>query len=69
MNEYTKTNVRNDFKHARYLMNAIDSMITGNDLHGEDYEESSEFGQAINELVASVGTALAYRIERSPSGY
>ena len=69
MYEYTKTNVRNDFKHARYLMNAIDSMLTGNDLHGEDYEESEEFGQAINELIACAGTALAYRMERSPSGY
>lgn len=67
MYDYNKKDVRNNFSHARYLMQVVNQMITGDEL--EDYTEGGEFGQIVNELVASVSTVLAYRMERSPSGY
>lgn len=61
MYEYKIKDVKSDFTYARGLMRYIEANIGKN----EDWSESGEFGQAVNELIASVGTSLAYRMERT----
>lgn len=61
MFEYKIKDVKADFTYARQLMREIEKTIGKN----TDWEETGEFGQLVNDLVASVSTALAYREERN----
>lgn len=57
MYEVSKGRVRSEFSYARKLMSEIDKMM----VTATDFTESGELGQAINELIASVSTALEWR--------
>lgn len=61
-NSTTKTEVRKDFSHARYLMQVADKMMSDKTI--TDFSESSDFGQVALELVASVSTLLQWLQEQ-----
>jgi hypothetical protein len=61
-NSTTKTEVRKDFSHARYLMQIADKMMSDKSI--TDFSESSDFGQVALELVASVSTLLQWLQEQ-----
>jgi len=60
----TKSNVRSDFKHARFLMQEAEKIMK-NSKNIEDWRESSEAGQIALELSASASTFLQYVYEKS----
>jgi 5-bromo-4-chloroindolyl phosphate hydrolysis protein len=49
----TKSDVRSNFKHARFLMQEAEKIMK-NSKNIEDWQESSQAGQIALELVASV---------------
>ena len=61
-NSTTKTEVRKDFSHARYLLQVADKMMSDKSI--TDFSESSDFGQVALELVASVSTLLQWLQEQ-----
>ncbi len=65
-NSTTKTEVRKDFSHARYLMQVADKMLSDKSI--TDFSESSEFGQVALELTASVSTLLQWLQEQEEKG-
>jgi hypothetical protein len=65
-NSTTKTQVRSDFSHARYLMQVADKMLSDKSI--TDFSESSEFGQVALELTASVSTLLQWLQEQEEKG-
>jgi hypothetical protein len=62
----TKTQVRSDFSHARYLMQVADKMMSDKSI--TDFSESSDFGQVALELTASVSTLLQWLQEQEEKG-
>ena len=62
----TKTQVRSDFSHARYLMQVADKMMSDKSI--TDFSESSDFGQVALELTASVSTLLQWLEEQEMKG-
>ena len=58
----TKTDVRTNFSHARFLMQTADKMLSDKSI--TDFSESSEFGQVALELTASVSTLLQWLQEQ-----
>ena len=60
----TKSDVRSDFKHARFLMQEAEKIMK-NSKNIEDWRESSEAGQRALELSASASTFLQYVYEKS----
>lgn len=60
----TKSDVRSDFKHARFLMQEAEKIMK-NSKNIEDWRESSEAGQIALELSASASTFLQYVYEKS----
>jgi hypothetical protein len=60
----TKSDVRADFKHARFLMQEAEKIMK-NSKNIEDWRESSEAGQIALELSASASTFLQYVYEKS----
>jgi hypothetical protein len=61
-NSTTKSEVRKDFSHARFLMQTADKMMSDKSI--TDFSESSDFGQIALELVASVSTLLQWLQEQ-----
>jgi len=61
-NSTTKTDVRQNFSHARFLMQTADKMLSDKSI--SDFSESSDFGQVALELVASVSTLLQWLQEQ-----
>jgi len=61
-NSTTKTDVRQNFSHARFLMQTADKMLSDKTI--TDFSESSDFGQVALELVASVSTLLQWLQEQ-----
>lgn len=61
-NSTTKTDVRQNFSHARFLMQTADKMLSDKTI--TDFSESSEFGQIALELTASVSTLLQWLQEQ-----
>ena len=64
MNNYktTKSQVRSNFSHARYLMTLADKMMKDKTI--TDFSEPSDFGQIANELVACVSTLQVWLDEQ-----
>jgi hypothetical protein len=60
----TKSEVRSDFKHVRFLMQEAEKIMK-NSKNIEDWRESSEAGQIALELSASASTFLQYVYEKS----
>jgi hypothetical protein len=60
----TKSEVRADFKHVRFLMQEAEKIMK-NSKNIEDWRESSEAGQIALELSASASTFLQYVYEKS----
>lgn len=60
----TKSDVRSDFKHVRFLMQEAEKIMK-NSKNIEDWRESSEAGQIALELSASASTFLQYVYEKS----
>ena len=60
----TKSDVRSDFKHARFLMQEAEKIMK-NSKNIEDWRDSSEAGQIALELSASASTFLQYVYEKS----
>ena len=59
----TKSSLKKDFTYARNLMRLIEQAVQ----HEEritDWSEGGDLGQAINELIAVVSNASAYRVGR-----
>jgi hypothetical protein len=56
----TKSSMRRDFTYARHLMGLIQQAIK-NEENIKDWSEEGDLGQAINELIAIVSNASAYR--------
>lgn len=52
----SKVQVKRDFRYAREMMRYIEQ-----NLNTDDYSESGDLGQAINELIACANTAHEYR--------
>jgi nucleoside-diphosphate-sugar epimerase len=56
----TKSSMKRDFTYARHLIRLIEQAIQ-NEESIEDWSEAGDLGQTINELVAIVSNASAYR--------
>ena len=63
-NDYTttKTQVRRDFAHARYLMRLVSKMMSDKTI--TDYSNDTEFGQIVNELVACASSITVWQEEQ-----
>jgi hypothetical protein len=59
----TKSEVKNDFAYARFLMREIEKALK-NSKEITDFSESSELGQMGLELMATTGTFLQFLQER-----
>jgi hypothetical protein len=59
--EYTKTDVRSDFKYARLLMANINTMMKQGIT---DYSNDADASQMAMELIAAVSTFEAYILEK-----
>lgn len=58
----TKTQVKQDFSHARYLMRLVTQMMSDKTI--TDYSEPSEFGQVVNELIACASSITIWQEEQ-----
>ena len=58
----TKTQVRSDFAHARYLMSVLNKMMSDKTI--TDYTNDTDFGQCVNELVACASSIQIWQEEQ-----
>lgn len=58
----TKSDVRTDFAHARYLMRVVSKMMSDKTI--TDYTNDSEFGQCVNELIACASSITLWQDEQ-----
>jgi hypothetical protein len=64
--EYTKADVRNNFKYARQLMTEANKMMKDKTI--TDFTNDSDFGQLANELTASVSILQCWLDEQIEKG-